>query len=168
MMADASPKNRAEYAEILKSFNAIANEVIPEIGNLTVKDLVFIYNTIVYKNAFSENGFTRIMETISLTDPTSLVSDYSDFLASLDAGEINVKAVFNPDGSFEFGPITGNLNDLLYRLSFTANASMKFGVTHTKDDKGAINGLQYVDMYGEPREGKEDIPVANPDANDYC
>lgn len=170
MMIDSSSKTKAEYAEILKSFNEIADEVIPEVG-LTVKDALFIYNTLIYKNAFTESGFTRLMETINLKDDDSLINDYSAYIGSLDYGDYDLGSIDNPDeivnedGSFNLGVIKGHINDLKYRLAFTSNAKNKFGITIEKDSNGAIDQLRFTDMFDHDLAAP--LEVSNPNANDW-
>ena len=171
MMIDSSAKTKTEYAEILKSFNEISNEVIPEVG-LTVKDALFIYNTLVYKNAFTENGFTRLMESVNLIQDDSLINDYSAFIAALDYGDVdlgnideNISSLVDDDQNLQLGTIKGNLKDLMYRLSFTPNAAHKFSVTSEKDSNGAITRLRFVDMFDHDIAPAIDVDNANP--NDW-
>lgn len=166
MTADSSPKTQTQYSEILSSFNKIAREEIPGTG-LTVQDAFFIYNTLVYKNGFTENGFTRLMETVQLINKDSLINDYALFVADLDDNTTSSIGMIKEDGSFAFGPIKGHINDLLYRLSFLDTANYKFGVTQNKDLFGAITELAFVDLFGNETE-TEPINVVNNYPNDWC
>lgn len=166
MIADSSEKTKSLYSELLHSFNQIARELIPG-TNLTVQDAVFIYNTLVYKNGFTERGFTRIMETVSLLNNDALINDYSEFIANLDSNDINTEGTIDPEtGDINFGIIKGNIKDLLYRLSYTSSANYKFGVSHNRDADGAVDALQFVGLFGD--EKQDSIPVGNPDPNDWC
>jgi hypothetical protein len=164
MIADSSEKTKSLYSEMLQSFNQIAKETIPG-TNLTVQDAIFIYNLLVYKNSFTERGFTRILETVALINNDALINDYSEFVSYLDSGDIATEGNIDPEtGEINFGIIKGNIKDLLYRLSFTKSAGFKFGISHSTDSNGAIDNLQFVGMFGEQEQ--DSIPVGNPDPND--
>lgn len=164
MTADSSAKTKSQYSEILSSFNKIARDEIPGTG-LTVQDALFIYNTLVYKNGFTENGFTRLMETVQLVGDNSLINDYAGFVADLDDNTVSTIGIIKEDGSFEFGPLKGHINDLLYRLSFLDTANYKFGVTQNKDMFGAITELSFVDIFGNETD-VDPINVVNNYPND--
>ena len=166
MTADSSAKTKSQYSEILSSFNKIARDEIPGTG-LTVQDALFIYNTLVYKNGFTENGFTRLMETVQLVGDNSLINDYAGFVADLDDNTVSTIGIIKEDGSFEFGPLKGHINDLLYRLSFLDTANYKFGVTQNKDMFGAITELSFVDIFGNETD-VDPINVVNNYPNDWC
>ncbi len=174
MTIDSSEATKRQYSDILNSFNKIADDMIPEVG-IRIKDAVFLYNTIVYKNSFSQNGFTRLMETVNVRGNNALINDWAQFVADLDAGKYDLGDLdsesntisINPDGSFNLGVLKGNINDLLYRLSFLESAKYKFNVKQEVDDNGAISRLRFVDAFEHDIDGKEPINVGNPDANDW-
>ena len=73
MTIDESLSARNQYSAILNAFNAIADEMLP-IG-MSIKDALFLYNMLVYKNSFTQNGFTRLLETVSTSGENSKVND---------------------------------------------------------------------------------------------
>lgn len=174
MTIDSSEATKHQYSDILNDFNEIADTMIPEVG-ISIKDAVFLYNTIVYKNAFAQNGFTRLMETVNVRGNNALINDWAQFVADLDAGKYDLGDLdsesntisINPDGSFNLGVLKGNINDLLYRLSFLESAKYKFNVKQEVDDNKAISQLRFVDAFEHDIDGKEPINVGNPDANDW-
>ena len=174
MNIDSSVETQQQYQDILRGFNEIADTVIEDIG-LSIKDLVFLYNTIVYKNSFSQGGFTRLMETINVSGDNALVNSWSSFLADLDAGmyklgelDYDTDLTIQENGTLNFGAIKANIKDLQFRLSFTKNASSRFGVKLERDENGAVSYLRYVDMFDHSiDDGIHDILVKNPNANDW-
>lgn len=170
MRVDASVATQMEYGEILNDFNKIADDQIGSL-DINIKDALFLYNTLVYRNAFAKNGFTRLMETINVRGDNALVNDWSQFLADLDAGKYEVKENITVDentGNMNISEvIQANIKDLLYRLSFTKNAQNKFGVTQVRDEDGAISELVFIDMFENPDEDRAPIFVKNPNANDW-
>lgn len=176
MTIDESLSARNQYSAMLKAFNAIADEELP-IG-MNVKDAIFLYNMLVYKNSFSQNGFTRLLETVSASGENSKVADWSKFISDLDAGKYtsgvetsHPNLAIDEKGNFTFGAIRGNIRDLIYRFSYTENATFKFGCKQEFDDNNAIVRVIYTDMFGnpvaDPAGNNTIIEVGVPNANDY-
>ena len=181
MMADEDSALSSTYSDILKDFNNIYNEEIDALGGMTIGDAFFLYNLIVYKNAFTENGFTRLFETLAFNKQGNYISKYLQYFSDLDnnkidygmfdkSGELQIKE----DGTFNLGQIKGNINDLLRRLAFNESSAKKFNVVIERDPiTGEVSQLLFQDDFGNPIQTSDgfnkqplDMKVAN--ANDFC
>lgn len=170
MLIDSSIATQMQYSEILNGFNKIADDIIPEIG-LSIKNALFLYNLLVYKNSFAKNGFLRLLETVNVREDNAFINSWGEFISDLDAGKYQIEDVITVNeetGELNISPVLqANIKNLLYRLSFTKNAESKFGVKQEKDYDGAVEQLVFTDMFGNPDEDKEPILVKNPNANDW-
>lgn len=181
MMADEDSALSATYSDILKDFNNIYNEGVDALGGMSIGDAFFLYNLIVYKNAFTENGFTRLFETLAFNKSGLYMPKYLEYLADLDNNKIDYgmfdesgELRINEDGTFFLGQIKGNINDLLRRLAFNESSAKKFNVVINRDPiTNEISELVFQDDFGNPIQTSDgfdkpslDLRVAN--ANDFC
>ena len=186
MLADSNSSLGATYSNILQDFNNIATDPVTEFTiikdgqetNPTLQDVLFLYNTLVYKNAFTESGFTRLFESVVFNDDNSLINNYQEYLANLDSniedtGSVDQdKLIIDKDGTFEWGILKGNINDLLTRLAFDEKSTKDFNIKLERDEEGAVTRLEFRDMFGNPirlEDGseKEGLDIAVPNANDW-
>jgi len=100
MLADKNQGLKTIYSEILKAFNNLSTEKIPELNNMTFGDALFIYNSLVYKNAFTEKGFTRLFESL-IFDENSIINSYVSFLSDLDSNTIDTGSANDLDSDLE-------------------------------------------------------------------
>ena len=185
MIADSNSSLGATYSNILQDFNNIASDPVTEFTiikdgqetNPTLQDVLFLYNTLVYKNAFTESGFTRLFESVVFNDDNSLINNYQEYLANLDSniedtGSVDQdKLIIDEDGTFEWGILKGNINDLLTRLAFDEKSAKNFNIKLERDEEGAVTRLEFRDMFNNPvrlEDGseKEGLDIAIPNAND--
>ena len=179
MLADKNQGLKTIYSEILKAFNNLSTEKIPELNNMTFGDALFIYNSLVYKNAFTEKGFTRLFESL-IFDENSIINSYVSFLSDLDSNTIDTGSAndldsdleINDNGTFTWGMIRGNINDFLRRLAFNQVSANKFGVSLNKDSEKSISELAFQDMFGRPTKNeygmdKPSIYIGVSNANDW-
>ena len=171
-IADSDYSMAQTYSEILKDFNNVANDQIAELGGMTIKDAFFLYNSLVYKNAFSDRGFTRLFETLSFNNDESLITSYQNFLANLDSRQANVgdlDTIFtiDQDGNFDLGEVKGNINDLLKRFAMIPKSAKKFNVAIETDANGASSRMLFVDTFGRQKDGTTPIDIKIPNASDW-
>lgn len=171
-IADSDYSMAQTYSEILKDFNNVANDQIAELGGMTIKDAFFLYNSLVYKNAFSDRGFTRLFETLSFNNDDSLITNYQNFIASLDSRQANVgdlDTIFtiDQDGFFNLGEVTGNIKDLLKRFAMIPKSAKKFNVAIEQDTDGAASRMLFVDTFGREKDGTVPIDIKTPNASDW-
>lgn len=186
MIADSNSSLGATYSNILQDFNNIASDPVTEFTiikdgqetNPTLQDVLFLYNTLVYKNAFTESGFTRLFESVVFNDDNSLINNYQEYFANLDSniedtGSVDQdKLIIDKDGTFEWGILKGNINDLLIRLAFDEKSAKNFNIKLERDEEGAVTRLEFRDMFNNPirlENGsvKEGLDIAIPNANDW-
>ena len=179
MFADKNQGLKTIYSEILKAFNNLSTEKIPELNNMTFGDALFLYNSLVYKNAFTEKGFTRVFESL-VFDENSIINSYVNFLADLDSNTIDTGSANDLDreleisdnGTFTWGMIKGNINDFLRRLAFKQVSANKFGVALVKNEEKSTTELKFQDMFGRPVKNeygmeKPSIYIGVSNANDW-
>lgn len=186
MLADSNSSLGATYSNILQDFNNIATDPVTEFTiikdgqetNPTLQDVLFLYNTLVYKNAFTESGFTRLFESVVFNDDNSLINNYQEYLANLDSniedtGSVDQdKLIIDKDGTFEWGILKGNINDLLARLAFDEKSAKSFNIKLERNEEGAVTSLEFRDMFDNPIKlddgsEKEGLNIAVPNANDW-
>lgn len=173
MIADKNVELSIIYSDILKAFTKLSNEQIPELNGMTFGDALFLYNVLVYKNGYTQQGFTRLLEGIINTSVDNLATSYSNFIKYADAEGIEHKRdstnlIFDEDGQFEWGDFKGNIFDLLRKLAFDPKSARKFNIQLTKGEDGAISELIFADSFGNPISGKpSSIAIGVTNANDW-
>ena len=89
-----------------------------------------------------------------------------------DTGSVDQdKLIIDKDGTFEWGILKGNINDLLIRLAFDEKSAKNFNIKLERDEEGAVTRLEFRDMFNNPvrlEDGseKEGLDIAIPNAND--
>ncbi len=173
MIADKNVELSIIYSDILKAFTKLANEQIPELNGMTFGDALFLYNVLVYKNGYTQQGFTRLLEGVINTSVDNLATSYSNFIKYADAKGIehlkdNDDLFFDEDGQFEWGDFEGNIFDLLRKLAFDPKSARKFNIQLTKGADGAISELIFADSFGNPIPDKpSSIAIGVINANDW-
>lgn len=173
MIADKNVELSIIYSDILKAFTKLANEQIPELNGMTFGDALFLYNTLVYKNGYTQQGFTRLIEGAVNSSANNLVTSYSNFITYADAEGIEHNMDYDnlrieDNGQFKWGDFEGNIFDLLRKLAFDSKSARKFNIQLTRGEDGAISELTFADSFGNTISGKpEPIAIGVINANDW-
>lgn len=172
-MMSIDDTNQTDFINsIMKSFGEIADntEFLKKIGisdgNMKLGNLLYLYNLYVYKDSFSQDGFTRLFEVMNVYNNDALVSDYYKYLSTIDH---NLSIIDNIDlpnsGIIKVGDetIEIKINNVYYRCSVLPNADTRIGVTAIYNN--GLNQIQFTDQYGNLI-GKP-ITVKCKDASDF-
>lgn len=150
MDSDRTANTKLFYNETLDDFNKISKETIGTINKqfdanieelcpgLTIGDMFYLYNLIVYKDGFGTNSLTRIFEDLNNSSNFALIFAFNSFLSELDKDSDSFDISFDPiTGIAHYGDIEFNLLDYYQRICINSNAYNKFGIKTTYSNPSA-------------------------------
>ena len=177
--ADSSVEATAEYNAIQGDFMKIYNDKSLAqklgIGDISIGDLVYLYNLIVYKDGFGQDSLTRLFERTNVYNVDSLVNQYYTYLSEVDESARNATLKYDETSNEyrlynKYGkslPVIIKKNDILTRLAVIPDAKNILKIQAMFNEDGSYEGIEFLDKYGASDPEKEPLNVHNANPDDF-